>query len=490
MAQRSRRLSSARHETLGDAVRKIRFLAKAPGRMSLRNRLAAIEEAADTAVQIIEEMETIRDSGNSSLPPSQCIRGKPKSRNKKGAKKPGGQPGHPGKTYELVLDPEEVIPLSPPECVGNPDWKPAGEEIRQVVDIEIKRHVTEYRSQIFLNPDTDEERRGQFPEGVNAAYQYGPSVKGLTVYLRDYQHESYGRIVEFFRDTAGIPVNESSLVDMVRVGEASEVLVEYEKVAKEAVGESECVGADETPIKVKKEKHWVQAFSTPLFTLLLLYAKRGKEAIVGSGVLDGFTGVLVHDCLPVYFTLLYCLHAVCNAHILRELEAAKEMNQGWAYRMHDFLLDLHDLVDCYGGVLPLALQLQVRKMYREIIYDGLIATGGIVLARPPGQKGKRGRIAKPKYRNLLERLWRYEDAVLRFMTDKAVPFTNNETEQAQRVLKLHMKISGCFKSLEMAASYCRMRGYIDTCRKHGINAYKAIQMALSGQRPYFIAERL
>jgi transposase len=53
-----------------------------------------------------------------------------------------------------------------------------------------------------------------------------------------------------------------------------------------------------------------------------------------------------------------------------------------------------------------------------------------------------------------------------------------------------MKISGCFRSVEMAGSYCRMRGYIDTCRRHGIGAYTAIKMAMGGQRPHFIAERL
>jgi hypothetical protein len=53
-----------------------------------------------------------------------------------------------------------------------------------------------------------------------------------------------------------------------------------------------------------------------------------------------------------------------------------------------------------------------------------------------------------------------------------------------------MKVSGYFKSVEMGISYCRMRGCLDTCRKHGINAYTAIKMAMSGQRPYFIVERL
>jgi transposase len=472
-------------------VKRALYLLESPVTVTRENWLADLHGSISRANQLVLEMETIRDSGNSSLPPSKTLHGKPKSRNRKVPKKVGGQPGHPGKTYEPVPDPEEVIPIPPPELdEANGDLLFIGVEKRQVVDIKFERHVTEYRSEIYLDPATCLEYRGQFPEGVNAAYQYGPGLKAYCVYMRDYHHLPYLRLAELVWDLFHFRVNVSSLVTMVRDAEGSEVLEEYEAVAREAMGESECIGADETPVKVQKEKHWVQSFSTPLFTLLLLFAKRGKEGIFGSGVLDGFKGVLVHDCLPVYFSLLLCCHAICNAHILRELEAAQEMNQGWAHLMYDFLLDLNDLVDCYGGVLPLALQLQARKMYRRIVYDGLIATGGLVLTRPPGQKGKRGRIAKPKYRNLLERLWNNEDAELRFMTSKAVPFTNNDVEQAHRVLKLHMKISGCFKSVEMAASYCRMRGYLDTCRKHGINAYTAIKMAMAGQRPRFIAERL
>jgi hypothetical protein len=66
----------------------------------------------------------------------------------------------------------------------------------------------------------------------------------------------------------------------------------------------------------------------------------------------------------------------------------------WAKDMAELLLDLNILVKCHGGVLPLHLAEWMREEYRKIISLGFSVTGGEVLARPPGQVGKRGRIAK------------------------------------------------------------------------------------------------
>jgi transposase len=100
--------------------------------------------------------------------------------------------------------------------------------------------------------------------------------------------------------------------------------------------------------------------------------------------------------------------------------------------------------------IPISLQISTRKEYRRIIESGYSSTGGSVLARPPGSKGKCGRIKKAAYRNLLESIDRFEDEVLCFMTNADVPFTNNTAERPVRMVKVHMKISGYFRSQEQA----------------------------------------
>ncbi|MDR1948095.1 MAG: transposase, partial [Spirochaetaceae bacterium] len=100
--------------------------------------------------------------------------------------------------------------------------------------------------------------------------------------------------------------------------------------------------------------------------------------------------------------------------------------------------------------------------------------------------GKRGRTAKTKGRNLLERLRDYADDVLRFMTDKDIPFTNNLAERDLRMMKVQQKISGCFRSWEGAKAYCRIRGYLSTCGKQGVSSADALTMLFAGRLPEFV----
>ncbi|MBC7910630.1 MAG: transposase [Pyrinomonadaceae bacterium] len=80
-------------------------------------------------------------------------------------------------------------------------------------------------------------------------------------------------------------------------------------------------------------------------------------------------------------------------------------------------------------------------------------------------------------RNLLLRLQRRQEEVLLFMTDFSVPFDNNQAERDLRVVKLRQKTSGCFRTAQGAANFCRLRSYISSVRKQGKPVLKALQRA-------------
>ena len=105
---------------------------------------------------------------------------------------------------------------------------------------------------------------------------------------------------------------------------------------------------------------------------------------------------------------------------------------------------------------------------------------------PQPKNGKRGRTAKSKSRNLLERLQNFESDVLRFLDDPLVPFTNNQAENDLRMIKVQQKVSGCFRSLEGAKTFCRIRSYITTCRKQGVTATEALRLLFQGKWPAFM----
>ncbi len=167
---------------------------------------------------------------------------------------------------------------------------------------------------------------------------------------------------------------------------------------------------------------------------------------------------------------------------MRELTRAWEQDQQrWAHEMQQLLEDMNKAVNAAGGVLPHKEAEQWKVQYRDLLAKADIEC-------PPPDKPdqtRSGRIKRSKARNLLERLINYEEDVLRFMTNACVPFTNNAAENAIRMTKVHQKISGCFRSMEGAKMFCRIRGYLSTCRKQGLSATQAMALVFEGKLPEF-----
>lgn len=420
------------------------------------------------------------NSENSSTPPSQDPnhRRKPKAPT---GKKPGGQPGHVGTTLNLVDDPDatETI-LIDKRTLPRGKYRQAGFERRQVFDIRIHRHVTEYQAEI-LEDEAGHRFTAPFPDWVTRPAQYGGSVRAHAVYLSQFQLIPYDRIAQQFGDEYAMPVSAGTLVNFNQ--EAYERLEDFEGVARSQLIVSPVLHADETGINIGGKKIWLHNASSDLWTLFLPHEKRGTEAMDAMGILPVYAGILVHDHWKPYFTYP-CIHALCNAHHLRELTYAHEIEgQDWAKKMHELLVALNDAVTESGGQLETAQQALWRRRYRKILGDGDVE------CPPPEEKsGKRGRTKRSKSRNLLERLRAYEQETLRFMVDAAVPFTNNQGERDIRMTKVQQKISGSFRSMDGARTFCRIRSYLSSCEKHGVSASDALKCLFNGEWPEFIQE--
>ena len=91
---------------------------------------------------------------------------------------------------------------------------------------------------------------------------------------------------------------------------------------------------DETGIRVKGKLHWVHTASNAHLTHLFVHQKRGKEAIDSeASILPEYTGRAVHDCWASYFNTAQFQHALCGAHLLRELKGLIENNDSlWGGR--------------------------------------------------------------------------------------------------------------------------------------------------------------
>jgi transposase len=420
------------------------------------------------------------NSTNSSKPPSTDPNRKKKPRPKTGRKK-GGQKGHIGTTLQKADDPDIIEPIEiDRRTLPAGPLRDVGYEARQVVDIDISRVVTEYRAQI-LEDIYGNRYVAAFPDGVTKAVQYGTGIKAHAVYLSQFQLIPYNRIQDYFADQLQIPISEGSIFNFNK--QAYDALDAFEDHAREQLIASAVAHADETGINKGGDRYWLHCVSNPYWTLYYPHEKRGMEAFEAMGVLPRFKGILCHDHWKPYYNL-DCIHSLCNAHHLRELTRAWEQDhQQWAYDMKDLLEKINARVNDAGGVF----NAQQAGIYRAQ-YKRLIKEGEIECPEPegPNKKGKRGRIKKSKSRNLLERLRDFENDVLRFMENEHVAFTNNLGENDIRMTKVQQKISGCFRSIEGAKIFCRIRSYLSTCRKQGIKASHALELLFNGKLPEFV----
>jgi transposase len=192
---------------------------------------------------------------------------------------------------------------------------------------------------------------------------------------------------------------------------------------------------------------------------------------------------VVHDDYASYYQYTAAPHAACNAHHLRELLFIQERYaQPWAENLTKLLLEIKQTVATAQQAGQVALLLEqltdFEGRYHQLLAQGFAANSPPVLEAD--QARRRGKPKQSPARNLLERLQQPQRAVLTFMYDFRVPFDNNQAERDLRMVKLPQEISGCFRTPDGAQTFCQIRTYISTARKHGQNVLDALRLALVG----------
>jgi len=237
---------------------------------------------------------------------------------------------------------------------------------------------------------------------------------------------------------------------------------------------------DETGGRVAGRLHWIHVACTDTWTLFHLDAKRGKTAMDAAEILPSFTGVAVHDGLAAYRRYEQASHGLCNAHHLRELAGMAELTgQGWTTELAQLLVELHVAVELAKAAGRTKLPARRLASFGKR-YDAFVAQGK-QLNPPPARTGKRGRPALGPAGSLLARLETHRADVLRFATDFAVPFDNNQAERDVRMVKLQQKISGGWRSDTGAHAFLDVRSYLSTARKNGQSAMTVLRDLFNGQ---------
>jgi transposase len=433
----------------------------------------------------IAELEKLlgRNSKNSSLPPSaEGFAKAPVAPNRAARRRrPGKQTGDPGHRLEPVEHPDYVVTHSPGHC-GNCDRDLARSEVvkremRQVFELpQVRAVVTEHQVET-RRCVCGELTTGQFPPEAIGPTCYGPGVRALLTYLVVAQHLPIERATEVLSECCAITVSTGFATSLI--GEAGESLAEFVEATREALRESPVLHLDETGARVAGRLGWVHSASTDSLTAYLFHRRRGRVAIDEFNVLPGYSGVAIHDGWSPYRHYETVTHALCNAHHLRELRAAAEDGQRWADELATLLVATNDRVKtAQANGAPALSPRTLTVLTRH--YDQLITAGHAANA-PPERTGQPGRPKRTKSANLLRRLDRYRDDVLRFATDFTVPFSNNQAERDLRMVKLQQKISGCYRTEAGATNYLTIRSYVSTMRKQGHPVLTGLRQLFEGQ---------
>ena len=450
-------------------------------------RIAELEvNAKIQAEEIASQKERLnKNSQNSSKPPSSdgYKKPQPKSLRERTGKKPGAQHGHEGNGFSLPHEADETVLHHPTVCerCAHDLTQEQGEAVtcatRYVVDIRIETQVIAHQTTEVICPECGQIAIGSFPNGINSTLQYGDTIKALAIALNTAGTISINRTHEILQSVFGVPISTGTISGMIEDC-AEKVKPALEKIKSEIIN-SPVVNCDETGIRADKKLHWAHSASTNVSTYIIVDPKRGQLGMDNAGILPEFLGIAVHDCWSPYF-LYDCEHALCNAHLLRELTNVEEnYSQSWATNMIQLLLDMKEAKEqCIEMGIPSISEEQWQEFMNQ--YDELLKIGKEMNPIPPAEANKRGKPKKGKILSLLERLETYKAGVCLFAKNFFVPFTNNQAEQDIRVFKVKEKVTGGFRTTDGANDYASIVSYISTARKRGFSIFDSIKHALAG----------
>ena len=435
----------------------------------LRMQLSAVQsQLADLAAQVKT------NSRNSGKPPSSDGLGKPapKSLRGKSGRKPGRPKGQPGATMELSDHPDKTVKHRPARCsCCGKSLKNApvtGTERRQVIDIPPVKAVTTEHQLLTVQCGCGCETKAQAPDGVSAPVQYGPRIMGTGIYLWHGQFLSRDRACRALAEMFGCAPSPGALAAAAR--KTAGFLAPALAVITRHLIAGEVVHFDETGFRTAGRLAWVHSASAGKFALFTVHAKRGKDGMRAAGILPHFRGIAVHDAWAPYDTFEDVAgHALCGAHVLRELVAVTETGTGldkaWAQQAIDALTALNEAADAARAAGRDAIGADTLAKHEDW-YRKAAATGIALNA------ARQGRLQQ-KRNALATRMKDREGGYLRFARDLRVPFSNNRAEQDIRMSK-RIKISGCMRSMTGAEEFCAIRSCLGTAARHGISALDAL----------------
>lgn len=435
-------------------------------------------EQAELIKKLIEENERLKNqnnknSNNSSKPSSTDIV-TPKKKTganlynyrTKTCKNPGGQYNHQGynlskKDVEKLIEKRKIEVREIIHIIKGDSKKPDLVKYRMELEIKpyIEKHVFKY----------DQNSNEKLPKEFYTDVTYGNSIKTLSIHLGCYNVIAYDRLSDFFRVITNNAYNISNgtLVNFVK---------EFSKKSQETIRNLEnnflngTIGfTDETGTKSQKKKLYVRNYSNGENVVYKVHKNKGHKPIKEDNILPKFCGGIMGD----HDTTLYSYGSKnyeCNIHLGRYLMELMENipDIKWPSLMYDLIFRMNHTKKIAMAYGLTKFSDDKIKEYKEE-YDGILE-----LAKEENKQIKSSYYRVNKAQPLYNRLVKYKQNHLYFIEDFKVPFDDNLSERDLRIFKNKTKISGGFRSINVAQNFADALSIIKTSIKRNINPFESI----------------
>lgn len=422
---------------------------------------------------LVLKSSTVKTSKNSSKPPSTDLGRKNQSLRPKSDKPVGGQFGHKGRTLKMIDTPDVTEKIYPDFC-NNCGLSLQGAAFdlvdrRQVIDIPPIVPITTEYQRFGVGCSCGHHQVGSFPEGVTNHVQYGKNIQSLVVYQSYYQFLPFARLQDFFKKVCHVNIGKGTIENIIRrTAKKAQPVYEY---LQQAIVVSFFVGSDETGFKMNRLKYWFWVWQNAMVTYIVAASSRSKQ-VIADNFPDGLpNSILCSDRLAAQLSTITKGNQICLAHLLRELNYLIEAEQHtWAMEFKTLLADairLKQTQNAYDkddervkNIEQIAVKLLDAIIWNQQFDD------------------------KVKYKQTItffNGMVKLKHALFPFLYHKDIPFDNNGSERAFRMVKVKTKISGQFKSLHQ--EFAVIRSVIDTAIKNGQSVFNAIKALVDAPVP-------
>jgi transposase len=385
-------------------------------------------------------------------------------------KKPGGQPGHQGKTRKGFgrVDRYEIsFPEICQWCGSRELSEVMSHQTQQVACLVAKPiEVVEYQTQSCKCLECGGVVKGSLPEGIVPGQDLNINLQALLVWLGNYGHLSYEKQQELVWELGAIDIGTGTLQKTnQRVAEAVKPAIDD---LWEWATHRPNVHVDETPWCVLGVKEWLWTASGEGFCLFHAADTRGRvelETMLGTE----FAGVLSSDDFSVYNGCHVTAQQKCLAHLLRhfkKLLALPGQNNNAAvaavfielineaFGQHRLWREEGDLMTYFQW----AIDFKARLNQALQTWLSTVGYAAGLLLRSLRDKADQ---------------WWY------FLDDPLVPPDNNLAERSLRLAVTKRKVSGGSRSMERFKQTANLLSVIQTCRFQARSAMAFFREAIS-----------